>query len=79
MTPQGYEPAGAGSALCVSWSARTEHLSRGDAPNQPAFTVGTPAAKVYAELVSKPGLFAFVTADRATRYFLGVTFRHSRP
>jgi hypothetical protein len=44
-----------------------------------AFTVGTPAAKVYAELVSKPGLFAFVTADRATRYFLGVTFRHSRP
>jgi hypothetical protein len=34
-----------------------------------AFAVGTAAAKVYAELVSKPGLFAFVTADRATRYF----------
>jgi hypothetical protein len=43
------------------------------------FAVGTTGAKVYAELVSKPGLFAFVTADRATRYFLGVTFRHSRP
>jgi hypothetical protein len=43
-----------------------------------AFTVGTPAVKVYAELVGKPGLFAFVTADKSARYFLGVTFRHSR-
>jgi hypothetical protein len=41
------------------------------------FAVGTPAAEVYAELVSKPGLSAFVTADRSARYFLGVTFRHS--
>jgi hypothetical protein len=43
-----------------------------------AFTVGTPAAKVYAELVGRPGLSAFVTADKSTRHFLGVTFRHSR-
>ena len=41
-----------------------------------AFAVGTPAAKVYAELVSRPGLYAFVTADRSLRYFLGVTFRN---
>jgi hypothetical protein len=40
------------------------------------FAVGTPSAKVYAELVSKPGLSAFVTADKSARYFLGVTFRH---
>src|SRR5687767_405059 len=33
-----------------------------------AFAVGTPAAKVYAELVSRPGLHAFVTADRSLRY-----------
>ena len=39
-----------------------------------AFAVGTAAAKVYAELVSKPGLAAIVTADRGTRYFLGVKF-----
>jgi hypothetical protein len=42
------------------------------------FAVGTPGAKVYAELVSKPGLSAFVTVDRSTRRFLGVTFRNSR-
>jgi hypothetical protein len=42
-----------------------------------AFTVGTPAAQVYAELVSKPGLSAFVTADKSTRRFLGVSFRNS--
>ena len=41
-----------------------------------AFTVGTSTAKVYAELVDRPGLFAFVTADKSTRRFLGVTFRH---
>jgi hypothetical protein len=41
-----------------------------------AFAVGTPGAKVYAELVGKPGLYAFVTADKSARYFLGVTFRH---
>jgi hypothetical protein len=40
------------------------------------FAVGTTGAKVYAELVGKPGLYAFVTADRSARYFLGVTFRH---
>ena len=39
-----------------------------------ALAVGTAAAKVYAELVSKPGLAAIVTADRGTRYFLGVKF-----
>jgi hypothetical protein len=41
------------------------------------FAVGTAAAKVYAELVSRPGLYAFVMADRSARYFLGVTFKHS--
>jgi len=41
-----------------------------------AFAPGTPATKVYAELVSRPGLYAFVTADKSTRYFLGVTFRN---
>ena len=40
------------------------------------FVVGTPAAQVYAELVGRPGLSAFVTADKSTRYFLGVTFRN---
>jgi hypothetical protein len=40
------------------------------------FVVGTPAAKVYAELVSRGGLFAFVTADRSLPYFLGVSFRN---
>ena len=40
------------------------------------FVVGTAAAKVYAELVGRPGLFAFVTADKSARHFLGVTFRH---
>jgi hypothetical protein len=42
------------------------------------FTVGSPAAQVYAQLVSKPGLSAFVTADKSARHFLGVSFRHSR-
>jgi hypothetical protein len=41
------------------------------------FMVGTPAAKVYADLVSKPGLSAFVTVDKSARIFLGVTFKHS--
>jgi hypothetical protein len=41
-----------------------------------AFAVGTRAAQVYAELVGRPGLSAFATADKSTRYFLGVTFRH---
>jgi hypothetical protein len=40
------------------------------------FAVGTPAAKVYAELVSRPGLSAFVTADKSARIFLGVSFRN---
>jgi hypothetical protein len=39
------------------------------------FTVGTPAAKVYAELVVAAGLSAFVTADLSSRRFLSVTFR----
>ena len=38
------------------------------------FAVGTPSAKVYAELVSKPGLYAIVTADKSARVFLGVRF-----
>ena len=38
--------------------------------------VGTTGAKVYAELVGRPGLYAFVTADKSARYFLGVTFKH---
>jgi hypothetical protein len=40
------------------------------------FAVGTVAAKVYAELVSRPGLYAIITADKSARYFLGVTFKH---
>jgi hypothetical protein len=40
------------------------------------FTVGTPAAKIYAELVGASGLYAFVTADRETHRFLGVSFKH---
>jgi hypothetical protein len=43
------------------------------------FVVGTPPARVYAQLVGKPGLSAIVTTDKSARYFLGVTFRHSRP
>jgi len=42
-----------------------------------AFTVGTSGAQVYAELVGRPDLSAFVTADKSARYFLGVTFRHT--
>jgi hypothetical protein len=42
------------------------------------FAPGTAAAKVYAALVSRPGLSAFVTAHRSLRIFLGVTFRPSR-
>jgi hypothetical protein len=38
------------------------------------FAVGTPSAKVYAELVSKPGLYAIVTCDKSARVFLGVRF-----
>ena len=30
----------------------------------------------YSELVGKPGLFAYVTIDRSTGQFLGVTFRN---
>jgi hypothetical protein len=37
-----------------------------------AFAVGKRAAKVYAELVSRPGMYAFVTADKSLRSFLGV-------
>jgi hypothetical protein len=40
------------------------------------FAVGSAAAKVYAELVSRPGLYAIVTADRSARHLLGVTFKH---
>lgn len=40
------------------------------------FPAGSPAGKVYAELVGKPGLRAYVTADRSTRRFLNVSFRH---
>jgi hypothetical protein len=40
------------------------------------FLPGTPTAKVYAELVGKPGLYAFVTADKSARHFLGVAFKH---
>jgi hypothetical protein len=40
------------------------------------FAVGTPTAKVYAELVSRPGLSAFATVDKSTRRFLGVSFRN---
>jgi hypothetical protein len=41
------------------------------------FVPGTATAAVYAELVAKP-LSAFVVADKSTRSFLGVTFRHPR-
>jgi hypothetical protein len=39
-----------------------------------------PGKSVYAELVSRPGLAAFVTVDASTRWFQSVRFRHvSRP
>jgi hypothetical protein len=38
------------------------------------FPVGKEA---YRELVSKPGLSAFVTVNRSTGFFSGVTFRHA--
>jgi hypothetical protein len=41
------------------------------------FAVGTPAAKVYAELVGAAGLSAIVTADLASRHFLAVKFLSS--
>jgi hypothetical protein len=40
------------------------------------FNPGTPASKIYGELVSKPGLYAFVTVDRSSHRFLSVKFRH---
>ena len=40
------------------------------------FPAGSPAGKVYTEMVGKPGLSAFVVVDRETHYFLGVKFRH---
>jgi hypothetical protein len=42
------------------------------------FLQGTAEAKVYANLVGRPALFAFVSCDKSTRHFLGVSFRHSR-
>lgn len=39
------------------------------------FTPGTENARIYAQLVGKPGLYAFVTADKSARLFMGVTFR----
>ncbi|HEY6685840.1 MAG TPA: hypothetical protein VI094_06465 [Propionibacteriaceae bacterium] len=38
------------------------------------FPAGTPAGKVYTELVSKPGLTAIVVVDRGTLHFLSVKF-----
>jgi hypothetical protein len=32
----------------------------------------------YSKLVGQPGLAAFVTVDRSTHWFMGVTFRHNR-
>lgn len=64
------------------WASAPGHNQFGHAAPGPnltllfAFVVGTPAAKVYAELVGRAGLFAFVTADKSARRFLGVTFRH---
>ena len=40
------------------------------------FPAGSPAGKVYTEMVGKPGLSTIVTVDRETHYFLGVKFRH---
>jgi hypothetical protein len=37
-----------------------------------------PGKSVYAELVGKPGLAAWVTVDASTRWFQRVTFRHAR-
>jgi hypothetical protein len=42
------------------------------------FVPGTENARIYAELVGRPDLSAFVTADKSLRRFLGVTFRYSR-
>jgi hypothetical protein len=38
------------------------------------FMVGSAAAKVYAELVTRPGLASIVTADKSARVFLAVKF-----
>lgn len=40
------------------------------------FPAGSPAGKVYTELVSRPGLSAIVVVDRETHYFLNVKFRN---
>ncbi len=44
-----------------------------------AFVVGSAAARVYAQLVSRPGLYAIVMADKSARYFLGVKFLNQSP
>ena len=41
------------------------------------FVPGTENARIYAELVSQP-LSAYVVADKSTRRFMNVTFRHNR-
>jgi hypothetical protein len=38
------------------------------------FMVGTTGAQVYADLVSRPGLYAITTADTSARIFLAVRF-----
>ena len=35
-----------------------------------------PSVTAYSELISKPGLVAFVSVDRSTSRFMGVTFKH---
>jgi hypothetical protein len=35
-----------------------------------------PGNKAYSQLIGKPGLYAIVTADRASKYFLRCLFLH---
>jgi hypothetical protein len=62
------------------WGSALGHSEFGHAAPGPnltlvfPFVVGTPAAKVYAELVDRPGLYAIVTADKSARHFLTVRF-----
>ena len=77
------EEGGWPSSSRFVWGSAPGHYQFGHAKPGPnltllfPFVVGSAAAKVYAELVGRPGLYAIVTADRSARYFLGVTFRHS--
>jgi hypothetical protein len=62
------------------WGSAPGHSEFGHAKPGPnltllfPFMVGTTGAQVYADLVSRPGLYAITTADKSARIFLGVKF-----